>query len=246
MNWLLLVVVLIIAWNIVIGYTKGFVRIVYSLISWLLIIMLSIALTPHISKFITDNTSVQTDIKNVTYDKLKEEVSGSQENQSSAEVQGEQDNQAQEQTDDSLEKLGIKIPESIVKNILGEDTENIADGILEETGLYETISEKISLVAVDGISFALSILAIGLLFRIIYQALSIVDKLPVINGINKAFGIIMGFLKGMLIVWTIFAIVAMSCTSEYGMIMISYIYENPLLQIIYENNLVLTIIFLIL
>ena len=92
----------------------------------------------------------------------------------------------------------------------------------------------------------MSILAIGLLFRIIYQALSIVDKLPVINGINKAFGIIMGFLKGMLIVWTIFAIVAMSCTSEYGMIMISYIYENPLLQIIYENNLVLTIIFLIL
>lgn len=249
MNWLLLLVILIIAWNVVRGYTRGFIRIVYSLVAWLLVGMLALAVTPYVADYIKENTSIQKDIKDNAYNKIKEGIA--EENNS---LEEKEENGVQKENEESedryseyykeIEKLGMPIPDSILKEVFGKD--NLADGIMEETGLYDLLSEKISEVAVDGIAFGLSAIALGLIFLILYQVLAIVEKLPVINGINKSVGIIFGLIQGMFIVWIIFAIVAMSCTSKYGIIMISYIYENPLLQTIYENNLVLTLIMAIL
>lgn len=38
MNWVLLLVLLILGYNIIRGYRKGFLRIVYSLVSWVIVL----------------------------------------------------------------------------------------------------------------------------------------------------------------------------------------------------------------
>lgn len=40
MNWVLLLVLLILGYNIIRGYRKGFLRIVYSLVSWVIVLHL--------------------------------------------------------------------------------------------------------------------------------------------------------------------------------------------------------------
>ena len=47
MNWVLLLVLLILGYNIIRGYRKGFLRIVYSLVSWVIVLTFVTVATPY-------------------------------------------------------------------------------------------------------------------------------------------------------------------------------------------------------
>ena len=49
MNWVLLLVLLILGYNIIRGYRKGFLRIVYSLVSWVIVLTFVTVATPYIN-----------------------------------------------------------------------------------------------------------------------------------------------------------------------------------------------------
>ena len=46
MNWLLIAVICIIAWNVVRGYTRGVLRMVYSLAAWIVMLAASTMAAP--------------------------------------------------------------------------------------------------------------------------------------------------------------------------------------------------------
>ena len=48
MNWLLIAVICIIAWNVVRGYTRGVLRMVYSLAAWIVMLAAS-TMAAHMS-----------------------------------------------------------------------------------------------------------------------------------------------------------------------------------------------------
>ena len=59
MNWLLLVVIALIAGNIVWGYSKGFLRVAYSLVEWLLIFLVISRGTPYVVDFLEENKKIE-------------------------------------------------------------------------------------------------------------------------------------------------------------------------------------------
>ena len=63
MNWLLIIVILIIAWNIAIGYNRGFLRIIYSLLAWVLVVGISTAATPYVKEVLQQNTDIEAKIE---------------------------------------------------------------------------------------------------------------------------------------------------------------------------------------
>ena len=74
MNWLLIIVILIIAWNIAIGYNRGFLRIIYSLLAWVLVVGISTAATPYVKEALQQNTDIEAKIEQNVKDSLKEKV----------------------------------------------------------------------------------------------------------------------------------------------------------------------------
>ena len=58
MNWLLIIVVLLLALCVVNGYRKGFLRMMYSMVSWVIMFALVTWATPYINTFLRDNTSI--------------------------------------------------------------------------------------------------------------------------------------------------------------------------------------------
>ena len=48
MNWLLIAVICIIAWNVVRGYTRGVLRMVYSLAAWIVMLAASTMAAPYV------------------------------------------------------------------------------------------------------------------------------------------------------------------------------------------------------
>ena len=49
-------------------------------------------------------------------------------------------------------------------------------------------------------------------------------------------------IKGLLLVWLVFAFAAMGAATEAGSVVIDAVYQSEILQWLYENNLILTIL----
>ena len=246
MNWLLIVVVVLWAFYIVRGYKKGMLKMLYSLVSWIVILILVTMATPYMTEFLTTNTSIEQNIHKTCKEKLKNLVTGDNA-ATDADMDPGSDPGSNSNTDITsksnkalLDTLGLKIPEELMDTIAGDN--NLADSFFESTGLYEQAATEITAFAMKGISFILCLIVVVIISRIIYGMISIVEAAPVVGTLNRLLGIIVGSVKGLFIVWTVFAIVAMNAMTQAGMMMADYIYESPLLQWIYENNFVLTIL----
>ncbi|MFP3153467.1 CvpA family protein [Lachnospiraceae bacterium ZAX-1] len=227
MNGLFIAVVIILVAFAIFGYWKGFVRIAFSLVSTILMIGLVSALTPYISTFIQENTPI--------YQMVQEKCVGS--------IRLKANEQIQEKTNDEvpIEIAGIQLPDVFQKQLL-EKTGQAADKMLSQSGIYNEIGNYIAGFIVDGISFFVAFIFISIVLRFLVNILNIVAKLPVINGLNRTLGLLAGILEGTIIVWLLFFVVAMSCTSVIGQQMIAYINENAFLRFLYAHNGVLSVI----
>ena len=285
MNWLLIVVVILWAFYIVRGYKKGMLKMLYSLVSWIVILILVTMATPYMTEFLTANTSIEQNIHKTCKEKLKNLVTGDNaatdadmapgtepgsdsssnssansgsdsssnssansgsDSSSNSSANSDSDSSSNSNTDITksnkalLDALGLKIPEELLDSIAGDN--NLADSFFESAGLYEQAATEITAFAMKGISFILCLIVAVIISRIIYGMISIVEAAPVVGTLNRLLGIIIGSVKGLFIVWTVFAIVAMNAMTQAGMMMSDYIYESPFLKWIYENNFVLTIL----
>ena len=59
MNWLLILVVLLVAGNIVWGFFRGFLRVVYSMAAWILILVFVTFATPYVADWMTEHTGLE-------------------------------------------------------------------------------------------------------------------------------------------------------------------------------------------
>ena len=237
MNWLLILVVLLVAGNIVWGFFRGFLRVVYSMAAWILILVFVTFATPYVADWMTEHTGLDTRIEKNCKEKLQNAVAG--EEKSTEEI-------SDILADDILEgrdgiRAGfIKMPANVWNQI--GDTHKLADGWMEQSGLYNTIASKASSLAMKAIAFVIVMLITVIAFHLIATAIDLVAKLPVIGEINHMLGGIAGLIKGLLLVWLVFAFAAMGAATEAGSVVIDAVYQSEILQWLYENNLILTIL----
>lgn len=233
MNWLLILVVLIIAGNIAWGIYRGFLRVVYSMAAWVLMLVFVTWATPFMSEVLAEHTGLDERIEAGCVEKLRELVQ-----------KGGEDSPEKASDNEELDKLGVQLPEVIRGKLL--DTGKAADFLLEETGVYAETAGRAADLAMRGISFVLVLLITLIAFHLISVALDLVAKLPVVSDVNRFLGGASGFVKGVLLVWLAFAFIAMGSATSLGVGLISFIYESELLVWLYENNLVLSILMLFL
>jgi uncharacterized membrane protein required for colicin V production len=224
MNWLLILVILVIAANIVIGYRKGFLRVAYSLVEWVLILAFINWASPYVMNFLETQTGISARIEAHCTEQIRSSVEEALGN-------GIQETQGEENlTETQLEELGVRLPAALF------------GAVLEKTGAYSKLAEQVTELAMQGISYLLSLVVALLLFYWLRKALRLIDKIPILNGVNRLIGTIAGLIKGLLLTWIGFALVAAFAGTVWGKFLISYIYEAPVLTWLYDNNFILTMI----
>lgn len=232
MNWLLIIVILVLAGNIVWGFSKGFLRVVYSMLAWVAILAFVTWATPYVANMLAQNTNIDNRIEASFSERLHELVVGG----NTDDVQADTEHTETK----SYSDLQMKLPDAVTQKLL--DTNNVADRFLDGSGAYDALAGRATDLAMRVIAFVLVLLIALLSFHLLSTILKVVEKLPLIGGVNRTLGIFAGLVKGLFIIWLAFAIIAMAGTTETGIALISYIYESPLLVLIYENNLILTIL----
>ena len=151
MNWLLIIIVLLLALCVVNGYRKGFLRMMYSMVSWVIMFALVTWATPYINTFLRDNTSIDQTIAVYCEQQIREKTA-KQIEQEAAAVPGEAADETQpaagqqaegvEQNNGQpadLTKLGVKLPDSVMNNI-SEKTADLAGEALDASGIYAQVS----------------------------------------------------------------------------------------------------------
>lgn len=235
MNWVLIIVLLIIVICVIHGYSKGFLRIAYSLVAWLIALAFVSWATPYIAQFLVENTGVYEKVEAHCEEWVRQSAAEQIETET-GKLTSETESREQE-----LAALGLKLPDALLNGIF-EKTADAADGFLEETGVYTQIAQGLAHFVMQGIAFVAALILAGLLLGIIQELLGIVSRIPILKGANRFLGTFAGALQALLIIWIVFYIIALCSAGDAGRVFVSYIYESPFLTFLYENNLVLTII----
>ncbi|MGN0352943.1 MAG: CvpA family protein [Roseburia sp.] len=223
MNWLLIVVLVIIILSTYHGYRKGFLRMLYSLVAWILIFVFVSWTTPYIADYLTKQTSIAERIKAECVERLK----------STAEEKIEEE--GKETGSVGTDELGIHIPDSLLEK-LQEQMTGTAGEILEQSGIYDGIAETLTQFIIKGIAFFVALIIAAILSWVIRCLLGFVSEIPVIHGVNQGVGTVVGALYGLIFIWIGMYLIALCCTSEVGRLLYSYIQESRLLVSLYENN----------
>lgn len=238
MNWVLVAVLIILAVSAIVGYCKGMLRIVYSMVAWMIVLAFVVWSIPHINLYLRENTLI--------YEKIEahcEEMVRRSANDELEQAGQEKGDELAEQLNENemLESLGIGVPAPVLEGIL-EKTTDAAGVLMEQSGIYTAIAAGLADFILKGISFFVALIAAWILVHIISQLLGIVSRIPVIKGANRSLGLLVGMVYGLLLVWLAFYVVALGSAGETGQMIVSYIYESSFLTFLYENNFVLTLI----
>ena len=225
MNWVLMLVLLVLVCCAIYGYTKGFLRIVFSLVAWVIVLVFVSWATPHVSQWIQENTTIYEKIEAACEESVRRAA------------QGKMEEGAVEQYGEAGE-LGL--PESVMAQIVS-GASGAADTVLAETGVYAGIAQSLAGFIVQGIAFVTVLILSWILVHVISALLGIVSHIPILKGVNRFTGMLAGLMEGLLIVWIAFYIVALCSTGETGRVIVSYINQSAFLKELYENNILLSL-----
>lgn len=225
MNGLLIAVLVILIGATVIGYWRGFVRIAFSLIAMILMIVLVSWFTPYVTDFFKENTSIYEELAEKCARKIQE--SAETQAQNSADYTGE--------AGEAGSLAGIQLPEIWTEQIL-QKAGAAVNQLTEESGIYQAAGAYIADWVIRGISFFAAFFLIAILLRLVVGLLDIVARLPVIKGVNRLLGGAAGFLQGLLVVWLLLFLITIACTSQLGQTMLGYVRDSELLTYLYQHN----------
>lgn len=79
MNWVLMLVLLVLVCCAIYGYTKGFLRIVFSLVAWVIVLVFVSWATPHVSQWIQENTTIYEKIEATCEESVRRAAQGKME-----------------------------------------------------------------------------------------------------------------------------------------------------------------------
>lgn len=212
MNWLLIVVAAFLIISALNGYRVGFVKKLFTTLSFVITIIAASAMTPHVSEFLENSTSIYDTIKESTSKVIEGSYKDNEENK-------------------GVTVDEIKVP-AIVKKVLTENE----SGESITASITDYISKKLTDTIINAISFAISFIIITLVLRTTVFTLDIITNLPIIKGINQYAGLILGAGEGLIIVWLIFILITIMGNTEIGTLLHKYIEDSSFLSFIYNNN----------
>lgn len=207
------------------GYRRGFIKEIVSAIFIVLSMAVVWFINPYVNTFITENTPVYVSVQNACGDFVNEQVS-------------EMTSFGKTEQENVIESL--KLPEFLKKQIEENNNADVYHYLAVNT-FTDYVTGYLAKAAVNGVSFLVSFILATLLIRIFTYALNIIASLPVLRGVNKAAGALVGLIKGVLFLWIIFIVFTVLCNTALGTGVLELIEQDVFLSYMYSKNILMQI-----
>ena len=227
MNWLVIAVAAVLVVFALKGRKVGFIKTIFSIFSIIIAIVVSSALSPYVSKALRTNDKF--------YNYINERV----EDVINLKVEDKDKTTVSEQAE-AISKLSL--PESIKKNLLENKNNSEVYKALHVDTFKEYVNGYITTIAINAIAFIITYLIVTILLFAVCIALNIISKLPIINGLNKTAGLLVGLFEGLLVIWMLCIVLTAFSSTESAQKLFEMIKESQFLSCLYDNNLLIRFI----
>ena len=133
------------------------------------------------------------------------------------------------------------IDENSIMNLDFPDAilEPIAQGTAQaQETIEEYVIDELTDTVIKSLTFLILTIVIYIIIRIIIAVLDVFSKLPIINGINKWAGAVVGLAQGLLFIWIASLVLTAFSDKAWAQEVFRQINDNSLLTFIYKNNMV--------
>lgn len=232
MNKLMMVVGIIFLVCAFIGYKRGLIKIAASLAATILSLVLVTVLSPYVGKAILKYTPLEESVQKKCIEMFKGTVIG--------EGAEEFDPSVVELTSDQEIMVieNAKIP-SIFQELLIENNNEVVYEALGVTSFMEYIGGYLAKIIANILGFLVTILIVMILVRTFMFVFNIIGKLPVIGGVNRIAGGILGLGTGLIIVWVVMIAVSLLYNTNFGQAALTDIENSKILTYLYEHNMLM-------
>lgn len=207
------------------GYRRGFVRQVVSIFFVFFSLALVWFVNPYVNEFLKENTPVYTMIEEGCQNLVKEKTS-----QIGAIDGIEQKNLIEE----------LPVPE-VIKNMIEKDNTVETYKLLAVRNFGEYVSNYLAVTLMNGLSFIISYLLVTIVIRTIAYALDLIAKLPIINGVNRLAGALLGGAEGVIFIWIVLLMFTLVCGTDIGKIGMGLIQRDKFLSFLYDKDVFIRI-----
>lgn len=219
MNILTIIILAVFAVCVFSGFKKGFLKTAFSLVSWIVVLVLCNFATPMVTDLLIQNTDIEVVVEQTVNEKVMAMIEQAVQNS-------------------NVSELEATLPAELKDMLLGEH-ESISDLLSNTTELNLTP-------VVDGIigilGFVITVIILRIAMVVVEFLLGVVAKLPLIGPMDKLLGIACGAGKGLIWCWVILAIAAALALTGVNTEFAAYIVESELLTWLQDNNLLLNIV----
>lgn len=219
MNTLTLIVIAIIAVFGFIGHAKGFLKMMLSILSLALTLYVATLISPYISAWLQ-----QTNLYDSVYEGTYTYVNDALRQSTVGDIQSAMDQ--------------LQLPENIQNYVLAG--ENI---IMDRVGIAQIIAERLTAMVFDVLVFLVTFAGAMIIIKLLFAAVNLMSHLPIIHGVNKIAGLILGILEGLVVVWVFFIIISLTNGSEFAYNMYAQINESAFLTFLYNKNVIMSLLF---
>lgn len=203
------------------GYRRGFIREVMSMFFVVLSIALVWFINPYVNDFMRDHTPLYAFVQDSSREFVEAQLDGKV-------------SVGQQEQKSLIENLGL--PAFLTEGLTENNNAAVYEYLAVST-FTDYVSDYIAVAVVNGVSFLLSFLLATLLIRMITYALDIIARLPIINGVNKIAGVLVGTLKGLIFIWIALLILTVFCNTETGRQGLELIEKDHIANFLYERDI---------
>ena len=200
MNWLLIVVIAIILICCITGYKVGFLRRTFSALSIVIAIAITSFLNPIAAKYIEENDTIHGFVYGFVSDFIDKDQDGQKV------VTGEQQEEYVK---------NLTLPDKLEKTLLNDS--NIQT--YKEKGISkfeDYLKATFTDIIIDIFSYLVVYIIVRLIIMLIARAVDAVSKVPGLDKVNESVGVVVGLVQSVLIIWVIFALIAILANTSVG------------------------------
>ena len=206
-----LIIIAIVILSVFFGYKKGLINVIFSLVAFLIAIVISLFLFRPISNLVIEKTEIDEKIKEVIINNVSKE---------------EEDGENIEENIETKENNSLK---NYVESKMKEQT----DTAKNET--IDVVAESIAIRSIEILTGIGLFIVIRLILFILKFLTHIIEKLPVIKQFNEVGGIIYGILRAAIIILLLLMILYFAVSVKPGGTIDTSIKDSYITKFLYEN-----------
>ncbi len=221
-HWLSVLVASYLIGMMLYGHYRGFLHLLVSIAALVLSLFVVRLAVPQAARYVRENTQAYQWVQ----DKMLERA-GMQDLTAVGEIHPAEQRAVIE---------GSKLPEAIKKMLIENNNEEVYQ-LLQVNQFIDYVSAYLADHIIHSLIFAIVFLCAFLGMRMLTRMLNLIVKLPVLYGLNKMAGAVLGLLQGLAYFWIACLILNLFIGTEWGGYLMDTIEASPWISFLYHNNL---------